>query len=108
MPNTLEIDKDIYNALAESFGKDVLKERIDDILISAIESRLEQFSREILKLEEKYGVSFVEFEQMWDRGKIKDKHRHEVESDFIDWEMIEMEKKELLSTLSRLKGLKKV
>lgn len=108
MPNTLEIDKDIYNALAESFGEDVLKERIDDILFSAIESRLELFSREILKFEEKYGVSFVEFEQMWDRDKIKDKHTHEIESDFIDWEMMEMEKKELLSTLSRLKGLKKV
>ncbi|MEK6657174.1 MAG: hypothetical protein AABY58_07000 [Nitrospirota bacterium] len=58
-------------------------------------------------VEEKYGVSFKEFEKMRDEGKIKDKYSHEIEGDFIDWEMLEMEKRELLSALSKLKGLKK-
>ena len=107
MPNTLEIDRDIYNALIESFGEDALKEKIDDILLSAMESLVEKYTREILKFEEKYGVSFKEFEKMWDEESIKAKHSHEVEGDFIDWEMLEMEKKELLSALSRLKGIKK-
>lgn len=107
MPNTLEIDKDIYKALIESFGEDILKEKIDDILLSAIESRLEQFTREILKYEEKYGMSFKEFEQQWDKNKIENKYSHEVESDFIDWEMLEMEKKDLLAALARLKSFKK-
>lgn len=107
MPNTLEIDKDIYNALVESFGEDMLKDKISDILLSAIESRVEQYTREILKFEEKYGVPFKDFEQMWDKGNIKDKHSHVVESDFIDWEMLDMEKKELLSALSKLKRFKK-
>jgi heme oxygenase len=84
-----------------------LRKKIDDILLSAIENRLEQYTRQILKLEEKYGVSFKEFEQMWDRDKIKNKYSYEVESDFIDWEMLEMEKKDLISALSRLKSLKK-
>jgi hypothetical protein len=107
MPNTLEINKDLYNILVESFGKDVLKEKIDDILLSAIENRVEHYTREILKFEEKYGVSFTEFEQIWDKDKIKNRYSHEVESDFIDWEMLEMEKKDLISALSRLKGIKK-
>ena len=107
MPNTLEINKDIYKSLVESFGEDALKGKIDDILLSAIENRLEYYTREILKLEEKYGVSFKEFEQMWDKNKIKNKHGHEVESDFIDWEMLEMEKKELISVLPKLKGIKR-
>jgi hypothetical protein len=107
MPNVLEIDKDMYNALVESFGEDVLREKLDGLFISAIESRLEQFSREILKFEEKYGISFKEFEQRWDGDEIKDKHSYEVESDFIDWEMLEMEKKELIALLYRLKGVKK-
>jgi len=107
MPSTLQIDKDIYNALMESFGKDALKVKINDILLSAIESRLEQFSREILKFEEKYGSSFKEFGEKWDKGKIKNKYSYEIESDFIDWEMLETEKKELISILSRLKGIKK-
>ncbi|MEW6417774.1 MAG: hypothetical protein AB1480_06600 [Nitrospirota bacterium] len=107
MPNILEIDKDIYNALVESFGEDALKDKIDDILLSAIENRLEQYTREILKFEEKYGVPFTEFEKMWDEGKIKDRQSYEAESNFIDWEMLEMEKRDLLSALSRLKSFKK-
>ena len=107
MPTTLEIDRNIYNALIESFGEDALKEKTDDIFLSAMENLLEKYSREILKFEEKYGVSFKEFEKMWDEGSIKDKHSHEIEGDFIDWEMLETEKKELLSALSRLKGFKK-
>jgi hypothetical protein len=31
--------------------------------------------------------SFNEFEKMWDEGKIENKHSHEIESDFMDWEM---------------------
>ncbi len=107
MPHVLEIDKDIYTALVESFGEEALKDKIDDILLSALESRLEQYSREILKFEEKYGMSFKEFAEKWDKGEIKDKHSYEVESDFIDWEMLEMEKKDLISVLSRLKGIRK-
>jgi hypothetical protein len=107
MSNTLEIDKDIYDALVESFGEDMLKDKISNILLSAIESRVEQYTREILKFEEKYGVSFKEFVQMWDKDQIKEKHDHEIESDFIDWEMIDMEKKELLSALFKLKRFNK-
>ena len=107
MTNTLEIDRDIYNALIESFGEDAIKEKIDDILLSAMDSLLEKYTRNILVFEEKYGVSFKEFEKMWDEGSIKDKHSHEIEGFFIDWEMLETEKKELLLALSRLKGFKK-
>ncbi|MBI3813778.1 MAG: hypothetical protein HY279_04835 [Nitrospinae bacterium] len=107
MTNTLEIDRNIYNALIESFGENTLREKIDDILLSAMESLLEKYTRKILELEERHGVSFKEFEKIWDEGKIDNKHSHEIEGDFIDWEMLEMEKKELLSALSRLKGFKK-
>jgi hypothetical protein len=39
MPRTLEIDSDMYNALVESFGEDVIKEKMDDLLISAIQKK---------------------------------------------------------------------
>lgn len=107
MFKTLEIDKDIYNALVESFGEDALKEKLDDILLSAIENRVDQYTREILKFEGKYGVSFKEFEKIWDEGKVEDRHSYEIEGDFIDWEMLEMEKRELLSALAKLKRFKK-
>ncbi len=108
MLNTITIDKKIYSALIESFGEDTLRDKIDGILLTAMENQLERYSREILNFEEKYGSSFEEFEEMWDKGRIKSKHSHEVEADFIDWEMLEMEKRELLSALSRLKGFKRI
>ncbi len=103
MPGTLEINSDIYKALVESFGEETLKKNIDDILLSAVENRLEQFNNEILKFEEKHGIPFVEFEKLWNEDKIKDKFSSEIESDFIDWEMLEMEKKELISVLFKLR-----
>lgn len=105
MSNLLEVDSKIYNALVDSFGKDALNKKIDNILLSGIESSLEKYTREILQFEEKYGDSFKEFEKMWDRDEIKAKHSYEIESDFIDWEMLEMEKKELLLIFSKLKAL---
>lgn len=107
MPNTLEINSDIYSALVESFGKEALKEKIDDILISAMEGLLEKQTREILKFEEKYGVSFQEFNRMWDKNEVADKHNYKIESDFMDWEMLEMEKKDILLVLSKTKNFKK-
>ncbi|MBI4745549.1 MAG: hypothetical protein HY786_03145 [Deltaproteobacteria bacterium] len=108
MSSTITIDKRIYSALIESFGEDTLKEKIDCILLAAMENLIERYSREILNFEEKYGYSFDEFDKMWSEGKIKNKQMHEVEADFIDWEMLEMEKRDLLPALSRLIGLKKI
>lgn len=57
-----------------------------------MEAQLKKYNREILKFEKKYGHTFKEFERMWDEGKIEDKHSNEIEDDFMDWEMMEMEK----------------
>jgi hypothetical protein len=38
--NTVEIDKNLYKALLESFGKEILKEKINSFLLSAMESQL--------------------------------------------------------------------
>lgn len=104
--NVVEIDKTLYKAMLESFGKEILKEKINSFLLSAMETQLEKYSREILKFEKKYGRSFNEFERMWDEGKIEDKYSNEIEGDFMDWEMMEMEKKEFLTILSRVHHLK--
>lgn len=108
LQNIITIDKRMYSALIESFGEDTLREKIDSILLAAMDNLLERYSREILSFEEKYGYSFEDFEKRWSEGKIKNKHSHEVEADFIDWEMLEMEKRDLLPALSRLKGFKKI
>jgi len=106
MTTTLEIDQKLYDALVESFGEEALKGKIDDILLSAMENLLEKYTKGILIFEEKYGVPFAEFEKMWDKGKVKDMHGHKVEGDFMDWEMLEMEKRDMLSALARLRDVR--
>jgi hypothetical protein len=103
--NVVEIDKTLYKAMLESFGKEILKDKINSFLLTAIEAQLEKYSREILKFEKKYGRTFNDFEKMWDEGEIENKHSSEIEGDFMDWEMMEMEKKEVLTILSRVHHL---
>lgn len=106
MKNVIEIDNNLYKVLVESFGQDVIKDKINTFLVSALETQLEKYTDEILLFEKKYGTSFIEFEKMWDEGKIENKHSHDIESDFMDWEMMEMEKKDLLAALSKLQDYK--
>jgi len=103
--NVIKIDNNLYKALVESFGQDVIKDKINIFLVSALETQLEKYTGEILGFEKKYGTSFKEFEKMWDEGKIKNRHSHEIESDFMDWEMMEMEKKDLLTAIIESKGI---
>lgn len=103
MTTTLQIDTDVYKALEESFGVSTLHEKLNDILLSAIESKLEKFNREISHLEKKYGSNFGEFAKKWQNNEINAPHSYEVESDYIDWEIYEMEKKDLIAALNRMK-----
>ena len=104
MEQTIKIDKDVYEALKKIFGKNTLNKKINEIFLTAVKSRLEEFNKKILEFEEKYGMSFKDFAKLWDEDKIKNKYRYEVESDFIDWEILEMEKRDLIMLLSRLKN----
>jgi hypothetical protein len=103
MTTQLEIDADVYRALQDSFGEAALKDKLHYLLIAALESKLEKYHQEILRLEAKHGASFREFAEMWENGQIENRHSHEVESDYMDWEMYEAEKKELIVALRRMK-----
>ncbi len=103
MTTQLEIDAEVYQALQDSFGEASLKSKLPQLLIAALESRLEKYHQEILRLEAKHGASFREFAEMWENGRIEDRHSYEVESDYMDWEMYEAEKKELITALRRIK-----
>lgn len=107
MKYSVNVDERIYNALISSVGKENLDKKLDEILLAAIETILENYTKQILKFEEKYGVLFTEFERLWDSGQIEKKYSYEVESDFIDWEMLEGEKSELLKLIANLKGYKR-
>ena len=99
----IAIDDDLYTTLVSLVGAEKLKREVRTIFIFAFEAMLEKYNRKILFFEEKYGMSFEKFETLWDENKIANKHSYEIESDFIDWEMLQMEKRELLNLIRKLK-----
>ena len=101
---SLLLNKYIYEALVSSTGESNLEKVVEDLMLEALESKTERYGREILKFEQKYGMSFSEFNKSWDAGQIEERHSYEVESDYMDWEMMEMEKKELIVTIAKLRG----
>jgi len=49
------------------------------------------------------GVLIIK-KKAWDEDEIRDKHSHEVEIDYIEWEAIEQEKSRWLSVLRKMRG----
>jgi hypothetical protein len=100
---TIQLRPDVYELLRRSYGETMLREKANDIFLQGVIATLERYSRDILLFEEKYGCSFREFEQLWDAGRIAEPHSHTVESDFIDWEMLENEKRTLLRLVTQIR-----
>ncbi len=103
MTTSINLRPDVYDILHRSYEETKLQEKATDILLQGVVSTLERYSREILTF--KYGCGFQEFEQRWDNDAILGKHGYAVESDFIDWEMLEGEKQKLefiLNTISQI------
>jgi hypothetical protein len=99
MKYSINVEGRIYNALLASVGKESLDEKLGELLLGTIENKLTDYTRQILQFEEKYGLSFTEFESLWKSGALEKKYSYEVESDFIDWEMLEGEKADLLKIM---------
>ncbi len=48
--------------------------------------RIEQVRAQKRSFEERYGMSFEDFRQAWESGKLADRHSYEVERDYWEWE----------------------
>lgn len=99
------LSKSAREALKLLEGKS-LQEKLERSFIQTLEHRLAQCSQAILGFETKYGLTFAEFARAWDSGQIPGRYSYEVESDYCDWEALEMEKRKLLKALLRLKAAK--
>lgn len=51
------------------------------------------------RFEAKYGLTFTDFAQVWQEGKIPNQQSHEVERDFMEWEACHLEKEDLLTAV---------
>jgi hypothetical protein len=107
MKCSINVDESIYNALLSSVGREGLDSKFEELLLGAIETKLENYTRQILKFEEKHGLSFTAFERLWESEVPEKKYSYDVEFDFIDWEMLEGEKADLLKLIADCKGHKR-
>ncbi len=80
-----------------------LEDKVFNLVLSDIERRLSLCSERILEFEKKYGMSFNEFTEAWQRDEIFEKHSHEVESGYMEWESLDDEHRLLLSQLRKIK-----
>jgi hypothetical protein len=65
-------------------------------------ANLRDCNEHISRFESRYGQVFADFESAWDRGKIPDAHGYRTETDFIEWEALELEKEHWLATIDSL------
>ena len=78
-------------------GKKIIK-----LIRSDLARRLRECEEEIYKFEIKYGSTFREFADAWERGEIENKYSHWVERDYMVWEGLDAEKKKWLELLKKL------
>jgi len=98
----VELPEVLREALDYLEGKS-LDEKLAQLITNDLKRRLEICSRRIVDFEAKYGMDFEEFSQAWQAGQIPSPYSYEVEHDYMEWESLVDEFKQLLSYLRRLK-----
>jgi len=82
----MTIATNITKALMDLTGEPRIELAIMDLLKDAIEHRIEKIEKEIKDYEKKYGMSFEEFKEKFDRGEISDSYSYDIEMDYLEWE----------------------
>jgi len=80
-----------------------LDEKLARLVASDLKRRLQICFQRIVDFEAKYGMEFDRFAQAWQAGEIPSPYSYEVEHDYMEWESVVDEFKQLLSYLRRLK-----
>ena len=97
----IELSRDVIG-LFDYIDGDTTTEKIVNLMDADLTQKLHGCEDEIYKLEIKYRMSFDEFKESWENGKIPDRYSHSVERDYMVWEGLETEKKKWLSLMNRV------
>lgn len=89
------IPKTTLQALTELTGEPRLNVALLLTLQDAIAHRLAKINADIRRLEEKYGMSFEQFQSLGEQGKLADQFSFAVESDYLEWDGLVSRKKKL-------------
>jgi uncharacterized protein (DUF433 family) len=89
---------DVLDLLAKGLTPAQVLEELPDLEPEDIAAclRLRACNEALSHFEAKYDLTFLDFAEAWQEGQIPDKHSHEVERDFMEWEVRHLEKEDLL------------
>lgn len=79
-----------------------LASSIEAVTLDALRMRLREVAEQLGMFESRYGRAFEEFEVDWNAARVADRFSHRVERDFMEWEALTMERRELLDLIREL------
>lgn len=77
-----------------------LEAKLENLTRESLEHQLHAWNEALSRFEAKYGLTFSDFVTAWQGDTIPNKHSHEVERDFMEWEAHHIEKEELSTILA--------
>lgn len=92
---TTTVPKVALRALTELTGEPRFDVALIIALRDAVEHRLEKIDEAIRDYEQKYGLSFEQFQTRGQNEEIPDQFSYKVESDYLEWEGLVSRKKKL-------------
>jgi len=98
----VHLAEDLLASLNLVKGNDI-EEKVSRLIEAHILLQLKECEEALFRFESKYGMEFETFTPAWEAGEIRDKHSHEVERDFMEWEGFNMERRTLLKALRNLR-----
>ena len=96
---TITVSEKVLKVLKDFIPGADLSAKLESLTRESLEHHLHACNEALSRFEGKYGLTFPEFAQAWQEGKIPNKHSHEVERDFMEWEAHQQEKDDLLTAV---------
>jgi hypothetical protein len=72
---------------------------IEAVALDALRMRLREVVEELGAFEARFGCDFDRFAADWESGRLADRSSHRAERDYMEWEALAMERRELLELI---------
>ena len=92
---TTVISPQLFKALTDLTGKIHLNSALRMVTQDAITHRLESITKQLHTLEQKYGMSFEQFDVHCQEEGLPNQYSYEVEQDYLGWEGLLCRKRRL-------------
>jgi hypothetical protein len=92
---TAVVSPQLLKALTDLTGEIHLDSALRMVTQDAIVYRLESIAKQLLALEQKYGISFEQFDERFQAEELPNPYSYEVEQDYLEWEGLLCRKRRL-------------